>query len=216
MYSGAMKYAKCREYSEENLASMLRATVRVDLDEYDMNTLKRMSNRWDMEEETGCWVWRPPLHNTGYSQITVRRKKTSGHRAAYMLLKGEIPHDMVIDHLCRTRACVNPEHMELVTNKENLLRGEGFSAVNAKKTHCPQGHSYSEENTYMLRGYRNCRTCMRERRPLKNPRAVRVNGLKTHCLRGHTYSETKAGARYCKTCQRERYLRLKEAVDENI
>ncbi|WP_396021799.1 HNH endonuclease signature motif containing protein [Bacillus cereus group sp. BfR-BA-01522] len=79
---------------------------------------------------------------------------------SYEMLKGPIEEGMVIDHLCRNRKCVNPLHLEQVTQRINLLRGEGMSAENVKKTHCPQGHEYTEENTYISKaGSRYCRKC---------------------------------------------------------
>jgi hypothetical protein len=70
---------------------------------------------------------------------------------------------MTIDHLCRRPLCCNPLHLEAVTMRENLMRGNGWSGRNARKTHCPQGHPYSPENTSVRDGSRHCRTCHRER-----------------------------------------------------
>lgn len=85
------------------------------------------------------------------------------HRVAYMLFRGAIPEGKQLDHLCRTRHCVNPDHLEAVTVKENLLRGESWSGVNHRKTHCKQGHEFSVENTAIRSGGgRTCRTCKRE------------------------------------------------------
>ena len=81
------------------------------------------------------------------------------HRAAYEVRIGPIPDGMVIDHLCRNRACINPAHMEPVTNRENVLRGTGPSAQHARKTHCNYGHAYDDQNTMHRRGRRHCRKC---------------------------------------------------------
>lgn len=81
----------------------------------------------------------------------------------YRELVAPIPDDLTLDHLCRVRACVNPDHMEPVTIRENALRGETAAARNAAQTHCPQGHEYTGENTYVTTaGSRRCRTCTRE------------------------------------------------------
>jgi hypothetical protein len=79
---------------------------------------------------------------------------------AYELAIGPIPEGLTIDHLCRNRGCVNPAHLEAVTNRTNLLRGDGIAALNARKTHCKRGHEFTPENTYVWReGTRACRAC---------------------------------------------------------
>lgn len=117
----------------------------------------------------GCWLWRGRITNAGYGQIGIReggRQVTrSAHRISYETFIGPIPEGLVIDHLCRERRCVNPAHMEPVTQRENVMRSPiGPAALNARKTHCPQGHAYDEINTYwQSNGGRLCRTCQRER-----------------------------------------------------
>ncbi|GAB3776674.1 hypothetical protein GCM10027600_42800 [Nocardioides ginsengisegetis] len=106
------------------------------------------------EKTKGCWIWKGHITRYGYGQL--RGKKA--HRLVYEAMVGPIPEGLVIDHLCRNRACVNPEHMEPVTNEENLDRG----ARSPSKTTCPVGHSYTPENTYVYNGARQCRTCRRE------------------------------------------------------
>ncbi len=85
------------------------------------------------------------------------------HRYMWECRHGPIASELHVDHLCRNRACGNPAHMELVSPGENVLRGEGPTAINARKTHCIHGHEYTPENTYHRReGWRGCRTCRRE------------------------------------------------------
>jgi len=74
-------------------------------------------------------------------------------------VNGPIPEGLDLDHLCRNRWCVNPEHVEPVTRRENLIRGQTTIAQNVSKTHCPAGHAYDETNTYYYRGMRQCRIC---------------------------------------------------------
>lgn len=110
-----------------------------------------------------CWLWTGYIADTGYGQFASGHTRLA-HRISYQLVVGPIPEGLQIDHLCRVRHCVNPLHLEPVTQRENLLRGETITARNAAKTHCPRGHAYTAENTYVRpRGSRECRTCNRLR-----------------------------------------------------
>lgn len=113
-----------------------------------------------------CWLWQGALTGGGYGQY----QRKPAHRWAYEFCYGKLSDDLSLDHLCRTRACVRPEHLEPVTIRENILRGVGPSAENAKKSHCTHGHLLDALNTYVARSYRNplfiwrnCRTCNREK-----------------------------------------------------
>lgn len=107
----------------------------------------------------GCWLWTASLiPRTGYGAFTPRsRTGISAHRWAYINTVGAIPEGLVLDHLCRVRRCVNPDHLEPVTPLENTRRGVG----NGKETHCPHGHPYSGPNLYVHAGHRSCRACRR-------------------------------------------------------
>lgn len=100
-----------------------------------------------LKDVNGCWEWQGYIHTSGYGRYYKSHGKTFlVHREMYKYVKGEIPEDLVIDHLCRNRKCANPDHMEVVTRGENVLRGTAPSAQHAKVTHCPQGHPYSGTN----------------------------------------------------------------------
>jgi hypothetical protein len=109
-------------------------------------------------DENGCLIWRGRINMHGYGVL----HETRVHRLIYELIEGPIPPGLQIDHLCRNRACVNADHFELVTSRENTLRGDGPTAINARKTHCKRGHAFSAKNTYINRnGGRSCRKCMK-------------------------------------------------------
>jgi hypothetical protein len=115
------------------------------------------------KDADGCWRWIAANNGVGYGHMYYEGAMRYSHRLAYEALIGPIPEGHDLDHLCRTRCCVNPAHLEAVTRRENLLRGEGLTARNAAATSCPQGHPYDEDNTYVYDGRRQCRTCRRLR-----------------------------------------------------
>jgi hypothetical protein len=113
---------------------------------------------WEkVEKSDGCWLWTAQIGSNGYGRFSSRSDGPRlAHRVAYELVIGEIPAGLVIDHLCRNRACVNPHHMEPVTIGENVRRGEP-----AVKTHCKQGHERNDTNSYVnAKGHRICRPCI--------------------------------------------------------
>jgi hypothetical protein len=126
-----------------------------------MENNKFFSKKLLLDCLTECLNWQGALDKDGYGGTTHQGKRGQVHRIAYELINGPIPKGMTIDHLCRNRRCCNPEHLEAVTIKTNTMRGTSFSAKNAKKTHCINGHLLDEKNTYIRtkeRG-RSCRTC---------------------------------------------------------
>jgi hypothetical protein len=110
-----------------------------------------------------CWLWTATGYG-GYGWFWDGERPALAHRYSYELHRGPIPEGLVIDHLCRNPPCVNPAHLEAVTQQENLMRGRTIYAENAAKTECPYGHPYSEANTYIDGGSRKCRTCRRNHR----------------------------------------------------
>jgi hypothetical protein len=114
---------------------------------------------WAMVEKAeGCWLW-TGSDNKGYGQFSFRGRPIGAHVFAYELVVGPVPAGLVLDHLCRTPRCIRPDHLEPVTNEENLARGIRRNQF-AGKEHCPAGHAYDEANTYRdQQGHRSCRAC---------------------------------------------------------
>lgn len=125
---------------------------------------ERFWSKVDKDRSDGCWLWMAALTTNGYGQFNWKGRPIRAHRFAYQSVKGPIADEIIFDHLCRVRRCVNPEHLEIVTTRTNTLRGIGISAINARKTHCTQGHPFDLFNTYVRsNGRRHCRTCDRLR-----------------------------------------------------
>lgn len=108
-----------------------------------------------------CHIWIGSINPYGYGIIFINGKHKQAHRIAFEARYGIIPKGMVINHLCRVRNCVNPDHLEIATHKTNILSGLSPSAINSLKTHCSNGHEFTEENTKITsRGWRECRACV--------------------------------------------------------
>lgn len=135
-----------------------------------MPTKERFELQFIPEPMTGCFLWTGSVNGSGYGQFWLGKRRDA-HRVAYELYKGPVPDGLELDHLCRVRCCVNPDHLEPVTKKTNCLRGTSFAAQNAKKTHCPRGHAYDARNTTYSGGSRFCRACMSIRSKKYNSRA---------------------------------------------
>jgi hypothetical protein len=141
----------------------------------------RVASRLDKETLPGCWLYTGSVQ-FGYGVVSDRANGSTGrkaHRVAYEMWVGPIPAGVTVDHECHNvafnlgeceggeclhRRCCNPDHLVLRTQRDNTLRGNSPSAINARKTGCPQGHLYDEANTYLHDGHRYCRQCIRERR----------------------------------------------------
>lgn len=134
-------------------------------------SLSRSDERrlWAKIEKTdGCWLWTAGKTPAGYGKFWLSGATELAHRIVYIALVGTVPYNLTLDHTCRVRHCVNPDHLDPVTQQENTLRSPiAPAAINAKKTHCLKGHPYSAANTHIANGRRReerqCRECSRIR-----------------------------------------------------
>jgi hypothetical protein len=118
------------------------------------------------EPNTGCWLWREHVGNCGYALVRPylhgKNRTMLAHRLSYELFKGPIPMGLTIDHLCRVKSCVNPAHLEAVSNRVNQFRNpQSLTGNNSRKICCLHGHPFSGANLYMHGTNRHCRACRR-------------------------------------------------------
>lgn len=125
-----------------------------------------------VKKTKNCWLWKARIGVKGYGyfghKIDGKDKCVLAHRFSFELLKEKIPKDMTLHHLCEVKRCVNPDHLVIMTNKDNILLGNCISAINARKTHCIRGHEFNEINTRYGKTKsgisRRCRVCQRIRK----------------------------------------------------
>lgn len=122
----------------------------------------RIARKYDIAEN-GCWEWTDRIGSRGAGGLRVGGKKgkwVDAYLIAYRTFVGPVPEGLELDHLCRNRKCINFDHLEPVTRRENVRRGVSCIAVHMHKTHCKNGHEFTPENTYPKRGiHRACRKC---------------------------------------------------------
>lgn len=115
--------------------------------------------------ESGCWIWlgsQLGRDRSRYGSVWFHGRNRAVHRVIYEIFKGEIGDSLVLDHLCRVTLCCNPDHIEPVDNRTNILRGVGAAAVAAKAIRCRNGHDFSGDNLRVYKGGRKCIICTRE------------------------------------------------------
>jgi len=181
-----------------------------------MTVVTRFDERYIPEPMSGCWLWLGSVNGKGYGRLYSNGKLVLAHRFSYELHVGPIPTGLVMDHLCRNSYCVNPAHLEPVTQRENVLRGESLVAKKARQTHCKAGHEFTKGNlsTFEKSG-RACLKCKRARdkrlRMAQGKSLGVANSKKTHCMNGHELSGENlhvlpSGSRRCRTCARQKAL----------
>lgn len=117
------------------------------------------------KKDNGCWDW-TASKTKGYGQLVRNRRHQLAHRAIYELFNPKIPAGNVLHHKCENKSCVNPDHLQPLTQRQNILRGNGASAKNKTKTHCPKGHEYKGDNIYLRPDrptHRQCKKCLSEK-----------------------------------------------------
>lgn len=129
----------------------------------DEDPKQRLARLYQVDEETGCWLWTGAVDWVGYGEVWWKGKRHRAHRAVFDAYRGAMPSEL--DHLCKTKRCVNPDHLEPVSRAENMRR------LYATITACPKGHEYVPENIYMDHGKRRCRECMRNQQRARRARA---------------------------------------------
>ena len=150
---------------------------------------KRFWEKIEPEPNSGCWIWIGASKQYGYGCFGWLGKIELAHRLIYRHMVGSIPDDLELDHKCRFPACVNPRHLEPVTHRENMLRGENPTALNSRRMICSNGHPFNPENTYIPPSEprrRRCRICMRKQQlAWDTAHAERCQWLKRRWLSGH-------------------------------
>lgn len=169
---GSMRYD-----SEEATEAILQIVEEYIEKETPISIIRLKELRKNNSEDE-CWVWTGAVWGK-YGTARIGVKAYAAHKLAYTYWIGAVPPGKQLDHLCRNTLCVNPKHLEPVTPKENVLRGESLSAKNARKTHCKRGHKLDDANTYMRPdGTRGCRNCINanHRKWLRNTKEAQAKG----------------------------------------
>lgn len=162
--TGEVATLRVHRAKETDLSNLQRSKPIPTLDAHGQD---RLWSKVEVHHPAGCWEWIGKSDPRGYGVFTIKSKSFLAHRVAYTTLIGPIPQGMCLDHLCRNHSCVNPDHLRVVSERENLLAGYGFGAKRARQTLCKNGHPLSGQNlwVYQRKGSglrRVCVTCHRK------------------------------------------------------
>lgn len=158
-----------------------------------------------VDKTDSCWLWLGAKDRKGYGFFKGKR----AHRASYEMFNGPIAESLLVCHTCDNPPCVNPEHLWLGTNHENILDStKKGRRAQQKVTHCPQDHEYTPENTSIYKNMRRCKECQRYRELIRSrkKRGVPLDKpiIVTHCKRGHEFDDDNTylwnGKRVCRKC----------------
>ena len=125
----------------------------------------RLFNKLTYAEDSTCWLWNGTKDWNGYGKIRFNNKMQYVHRVAFQLFKGPLAKGLVVDHICNIKSCVNPIHLQLITQTANVLRSNAFSGINHRKQFCPKGHKLQIPNldpSELKRGGRRCLICSQQ------------------------------------------------------
>jgi HNH endonuclease len=128
------------------------------------SVIERFNKKYYIDNN-GCWIWIAYKDKNGYGIFRDKSSIIRAHRFSYQYYRGKIPKDLELDHvICQNPTCVNPNHLEAVSHKENILRGNSPSALHSKQTHCQNGHALNKDNIYFNKNAnsRRCIICRRK------------------------------------------------------
>jgi len=151
-----------------------------------VSAVERFNDKYVPDPNSGCWLWIGSLNQAGYGQLQVNGRKELAHRFSVNEFQGKQIGSNTVDHLCKNKICVNPNHLEVVTFQENLLRSNGMAAVNQAKTTCDKGHPLDGLRackTTISGMTRYCKTCANERNAIRYRKNRDVINLKRRLKR---------------------------------
>lgn len=175
-------------------------------------------NKIEINTTTGCWDWRGYVDGGGYGRITINGKQESAHRVFYALKINSIPRGRArnipqIDHLCKNRKCCNPDHLELVSFKENILRGNSPSALHARQVICKRGHILPiSPNYYKKNSKRQERICLLCRKEIENSIERKRSQKKARFVREHGPRREELLKKH-RECEKKRREKIKFSLE---